>query len=153
MSVVAVLHFSSGMDHDGSAPRTVDPEGRFEFGRNFPKMIDALDESARGLGITEPSQFVWENPFYEEEGLDELSEEGFEELQQRCDAMAKWIPIQEGIKTFEALASCHKLKKLSPHQSEPTEPEYYIAFEVACYKAALEEAAMQGEQGFHIQIL
>ena len=153
MSVVAVLYFRSGVVHDGSAPRPVDPKGRFVFGRSFPKMIDTLDESARELGVPEPSQFVWDNPPYEQGELDKLSEEEFQELQQKSDAMAKWIPIQQGIKTFGALASRHMLEKLSPDESEPTEPEYYVAFEVACYHAALEEAAKRGEQGFHIQIL
>jgi len=152
MSVEAELYFKSGKCEDRSAPRAVDPEGRFVFGRNLPKMIDILDESARELGIIEPSHFVWHNPLYDEGELDKLSEEEFQALERKCEAMAKWIPINQGIQTFKALASRHKWKKLSTEESEPTEREYCVAFEVTCFYEALKEASQRGEQGFHIQI-
>jgi hypothetical protein len=151
MSVAATLYFKSGTFHDGSAPSKVDPEGRFVFGRNLPKMLDHLDDSARDLGVAEVSQFVWQNPLYDEGGLDELSEEEFQQLQQKCDATAKWIPIERGLQTFNALASRHKLNRLRAEETEPTQPEYFVAFEIACFQAALEEAASRGERAFHIQ--
>src|SRR5262245_30737282 len=148
MSITAVLYFKSGRFHDGSAPSSVDPEGRFLFCRNFPKMVDILDESARTLGVTQPSQFIWDNPLYSEGELDKLSEAEIQELKRRYDAMAKWIPIGQGIETFGALTLRHEL---SPEEGKPSEREYYIAFEVACFHAALREAAISGEQAFHIQ--
>jgi len=152
MSVAAELCFDSGKVHERSAPQAVDPEGRFVFGHNLPRMIDALDESARVLGVTEPSQFVWHNPLYDEGGLDKLSEKEFQELEEKCNAMAKWISIEQGIQTFHALAMNHKLQKMAPDESEPTDQAYYLAFEVACYLEALKEASSSGEKRFHIQI-
>ncbi|MEM7626706.1 MAG: hypothetical protein AAF333_14015 [Planctomycetota bacterium] len=126
----------------------MDPEAEYVFGRNLPRMLDLLDESARSLGVTEPSRFIWHNPMDDEGKLDQISEAEFEALERKHEATKFWVPLDEGIQTFRSLGSRHEL---SPEFGTPNDQEYYIAFEVACFREALLEADAAGETGFHIQ--
>jgi hypothetical protein len=148
VSYEATLHFKSGRVHGQQAPRSVDPEGAFTFGRAFPHLIEQMDRSARELGVAEPSRFVWHDPMHDEGGLDKLSAEAFEALQRKHDATKFWVPLDEGIRTFAALAGRHELR---PEYGTLTDLEHALAFEGVCFHAALREAAETGEEAFHIQ--
>ncbi len=148
MSCEATLYFKSGRVCDKAAPHSVDPDGKFVFGRNFPRLVDLMDQSARELGVVEPSQFVWHNPLFDEGELDKISNEQLEAIKKKHEATMLWIPLAVGINTFEALAS---RDKFLPEHDTLIAPAYYLSFEVTCYRVALEEAAKEGEEAFHIQ--
>ncbi|TWT66859.1 hypothetical protein Pla123a_45570 [Posidoniimonas polymericola] len=149
MPVSAVLTFQSGETPGHDAPRSVDPGGKYTFGDNFPKMIDQLDESARQLGVPEPSSFIWYNPLLSEGELNKLTSEEFKTLEAKCNATAFWAPMEKGIATFKALVDKYPLYS---YLNEEDGTRYFIAFEVACYHAVLVEAAENGETGFHLEI-
>ena len=148
MSYEALIFFKSGRCYGERAPRAADPAGRSTFGRNFPRLLDVMDRSARELGVKEPSRFIWHDPMMDEGELDKLSAEEFAALNKRHHATIFWVPLRTGIQTFEALARRHEL---DPESGPPTEAERYLAFEVACFAAALKEAVADGEYGFNIQ--
>jgi len=148
MSYAAALYFKSRRSHSNAAPGSVYPKGKFTFGQNFPRMIDLLDQSARELGVPEPSRFIWHDPLDDEGELDKLSSEEFEVIRRKHNGTMFWIPIEIGIKTFASLALRHKL---SLRGGNLTEQEYYIAFEIACFQNALQDAVAEGEEAFHIQ--
>ncbi len=93
------MYFESGRVHDGSAPHSIDPEGKYRFGYNLPRMIDVLDESEAKLGVTKPSRFVWGNPLDDEGELDKLTDAELEKLKSMCEATKFWVPIELGIIT------------------------------------------------------
>ncbi len=148
MSYVATLYFKSGRVRHHDAPPSVDPDGRFNFGENFPRFVNLLDQTARQLHVTEPSQFIWSNPLSDEGELAALTNDQFNALKNKHDATMIWIPIEDGILTFQALSSRFELHA---ECYEDADDEYYISFEVACFRDALLDAQREGEKAFHIQ--
>jgi len=148
MSCEALIYFKSGRVRGSQAPCSVDPVGAFRFGHAFPRLIGQMDRSARELGVAEPSRFVWHDPIDDEGELDKVSAGEFEALRRKHEATKFWVPLDEGIRTFAALAGRHELR---PEFGTPTDLEHALAFEVACFHAALRDAAAEGEDAFHVQ--
>ena len=80
MSYEATIYFKNSGARGHAAPQSVDPKGEFVFGGNFPRLIESMDQSARELGVAEPSQFVWSNQLDDEGELDQLGAEQFAEI-------------------------------------------------------------------------
>ena len=115
------------------------PKGHGEYGNALPYMLKELDQAAKKLKVTAPSEFVFEDPEFYKEFFGEDLKGLPPTVAKRIATQKDWHEAAVGVKTFSKLLAHYRKTGGAAKAVEAVEAEDLI-YELEAFKMVLEEA-------------
>jgi len=118
------------------------PKGHGEYGNALPYMMKDLDQVAKKLKVTAPSEFEFEDREYYKEFFGEDLKGLPPTVAKRMATQKDWHEAEAGLKTFSKLLEHYRKTGEAAKKVEAED----VIYELEAFKGVLEEAAKKKDE-------